>query len=195
MVALQIVNEYKRKLFHLLCLVYGGLYYFLPKLQCIRVMGVLGLMIILLEGLRLRSPAFNRWAWARVSSIARAWEKHMISGVFWTWVGCFVTILVFPRREIVLTALSFMIFGDAAAAVAGKLWGRHFWPGGPGKSVEGSVAFALAATAAGLWFMPAHVVFISALAVAGLESLRLPVDDNLWIPLVSGACLSLVSLI
>lgn len=195
MVALQIVNEYKRKVFHLFCLVYAGFYAYLPKGQCLRVMGGLGFLIVILEGCRLRSPAFNRWAWDRFSGMARVWEKHQISAVFWTWLGSYLTMLIFPRREIVLSALGFMIFGDAAAAVAGKLWGRHQWPGGPGKSVEGSIAFALAATAAGLWFLPVHVVLISALVVAGLESLRLPLDDNLWIPLVSGACLSLVSLI
>jgi dolichol kinase len=100
--------------------------------------------------------------------------------------------LIFVRRDIVLAALGFMIFGDFAAALVGKAWGRHPWPGRPGKSIEGTAAFALAAMAVGLWFLPPHIVIISALAAAWLESYRLPWDDNLWIPLISGACMNLL---
>jgi phytol kinase len=189
------VNEIKRKLFHLFCLIYMVLYASLPRPVCLGVMAGLGLSITLLEWVRLHSPEFNQWTWQRVEGIARVWEKNAISGVFWTWLGSFLTMIIFKRREIVLAALGFMIFGDFAAALVGKFWGRHRWPGDTTKTIEGTTAFALAATAAGWWFLPPHVVIISAVAAAALESIRLPVDDNLWIPLVSGVCLTLTLLI
>jgi phytol kinase len=172
-----------------------GLYAFLPRAVCLQVMGGMGLVIVVLEGLRLRTPAFNRWVWERVVGFARQWEKDGISSVFWTWLGSFLTMLIFSRREIVLAALGFMVFGDFAAALVGKFWGRHRWPGQTNKTIEGTTAFALAAIAAGWWFLPPHVVILSAIAAAGLESIRLPWDDNLWIPLVSGVCLTLTLLL
>jgi phytol kinase len=189
------VNEIKRKLFHLFCLIYMGVYAVLPRPLCLEVMGGLGLLIALLEWARLHSPSFNLWAWKRVEDIARVWERNSISGLFWTWLGSFLTMLIFKQREIVMAALGFMIFGDFAAALVGKFWGRHRWPGDTKKTIEGTTAFALAATCAGWWFLPPHVVILSAIAAAALESIRLPVDDNLWIPLVSGVCLTLARLI
>ena len=189
------MNEIKRKLFHLFCLIYMALYAFLPRPRCLGIMAALGIIIIFLEFARLRLPSFNEWAWNRVSDIARVWERNSISGLFWTWLGSFLTMLIFKRREIVLAALAFMIFGDFAAALVGKFWGRHRWPGGTKKTMEGTTAFALAAITAGWWFLPPHVVIISAIIAAALESIRLPVDDNLWIPLVSGVCLTLTCLI
>lgn len=167
------------------------LYAFLPRRVCLSVMVFLGGLIVLLEWVRHRYPVFNAWGWDRFGGLARAWEKDRISGVFWTWLGSFLTMLIFARREVALAALAFMIFGDAAAALVGGSWGRHPWPGRPGKSVEGSVAFALAATLCGLCFLPPRAVILSALTAAWMESHRLPWDDNLWIPLLSGACLSL----
>jgi dolichol kinase len=194
MVSLQIVKEYKRKFFHMFCLIYVALYILLPRVSCLQTMGALGLLIVLLEWARLGNANFNAWVWDRFGGLAREWEKNGVSGLFWTWLGSFLTMVIFPQRDVVLAALGFMIFGDAAAALVGKLWGRHPWPGRPGKTMEGSAAFAIAAAAAGLIFLPPLPVIISALVVAGIESLRLPVDDNLWIPIVSAACLRIIRL-
>jgi dolichol kinase len=193
--ALQIVREYKRKLFHLFCLVYVAIYAWLPWPTCFRVMGALGLLIVLIEWARLGNTMFNAWVWARVGELAREWEKNAVSGLFWTWLGSFLTMVLYPQRQVVMAALSFMIFGDAAAALVGRLWGRHPWPGRPGKTIEGMAAFAVASALGGLWFMPPRAVIPAAIVVAGFESCRLPVDDNLWIPIASGFCLTLANAI
>ena len=193
--ALQIVKEYKRKLVHLFCLVYVAIYVWLPRPAGIQVMVALGLAIVLLEWARLGNADLNAWVWKRVGGLARDWERTGVSGLFWTWLGSFLTMVIFPDRPVVLAALCFMIFGDAAAALVGRLWGRHPWHDRPEKTVEGMVAFAVASALAGLIFLPALVVIPSAILVAGVEACRLPMDDNLWIPLVSGFFLTLAKAI
>jgi dolichol kinase len=195
MVSLQILKEYKRKFFHMFCLVYVAIYAYLPRTACLQVMGALGLGIILFEWARLGNAEMNAWMWRWMSALARDWEKSSVSGVFWTWLGSFLTMVIYPQRPVVLAALCFMIFGDAAAAVIGRRWGRHPWHDRPEKTIEGAIAFAVAASLAGLWFLPPLAVIPSALLVAAFESCRLPMDDNLWIPLASGFFLTLAKAI
>jgi dolichol kinase len=80
-----------------------------------------------------------------------------------------------------------LAFGDPAASWVGRTWGRRRWPWGGGKSVEGAVAFAVAA------LLPLALVhgefrglsatsFLFAALVGGvaavLESLPFRLDDN-----------------
>ncbi len=77
--------------------------------------------------------------------------------------------------------------GDAASALVGRAWGRTRFPGG--KSLEGSLAFLLAAFAAG-WVAPGIPVLTAALAALVttlVEALPSAIDDNLTLPLAGAA--------
>ncbi|MDT8341426.1 MAG: hypothetical protein RQ751_07935, partial [Longimicrobiales bacterium] len=79
---------------------------------------------------------------------------------------------------------------DPAAGVVGRLWGSR--PLGKG-SVQGSAAFLVAAWGAlALLTADPLAVLPVAVAVAAVEILPLPVDDNLTIPLATGALLWLI---
>ena len=98
---------------------------------------------------------------------------------------------LFPAG-VAAAALAMLMVGDGAAAVIGRRFGRHRWPGTP-KSVEGSLAYAVTAFGIGLavvaWpgaelgLVPCAVGAVSGAIV---EALPLPVNDNLRVPLLTG---------
>lgn len=183
-------QEIKRKLFHMLGGIYLLAYAWLPRYQALFYLAGVGLAVAFVESLRLLRPEVNAWLMERFGSITRSDEKRHFSGVFWTWLGCWLTMVVFVQPKIVLPALAFLIFGDAAAALAGKALGKHHWPGRPNKSFEGSAAFALVSLFCGLYFLPFWIVLPAALITAWVESRRLLWNDNFWIPLIAAASLS-----
>ncbi len=96
--------------------------------------------------------------------------------------------LLFPARA----AMAGILYGglaDAAAAVVGRAFGRTRIRGG--RTVEGSTAFYITALAIGIVVarLSTPTAALTALALALVELLPLPVDDNLFLPLL-GALLT-----
>ena len=120
-------------------------------------------------------------------------------------------ILAFSSRlDIVAAAWGILAFGDGAATIAGRAWGRHPVPWQPQKSLEGLAAFIVFGGTAGValawWTAPAvsplpSVLFIVlapliAAAAAGLaETVPIQLDDNLTVPAVAGATLWALGLV
>ena len=118
-----------------------------------------------------------------------------MSGVWWTSLGCVLALALFGGRpRIVDAAILYLTFGDMAAALAGRAWGRHaFFLAGRRKSVEGSAACLLACWACGLAAgLPGGAAAAGAVAASLVELAPLPWDDNLWMPVLSGAVLRLL---
>jgi dolichol kinase len=118
----------------------------------------------------------------------RETEQRAYSGIFHTTTGCLATILIVGRRPRVVTAaLLCLALGDAAAALVGKAWGRHRFPGSA-KSWEGSLACWLvclgAGWAAGLGPLPAAGAAFAATFVVLLPTTRF-FNDNLWMPVAA----------
>lgn len=106
---------------------------------------------------------------------------------------CFTT-LPYP---IAMAAVCFLATGDAAAGMVGERWGRIklFRE----KTLQGSLAFLIAALAAGmLWrlmtpSMSLPTMVAGVIVASVVELLPLPFDDNLSIPIVSGLTMALLS--
>ena len=99
-------------------------------------------------------------------------------------------VFLFFDKEIAILALMYIAVGDPLAGVVGKRYGRAKVGS---KSVEGTLAFAVGAGAAGCALIAGglDVPYWVALGGAGVgalvELLPSPVDDNLTVPPVSGA--------
>ena len=124
----------------------------------------------------------------------RAW---IISGGPYVLAAAALSLLCFPRL-IAGCAMTAMLLGDTAAALIGRIWGRHKIING--KSLEGTLAFVLISTAAIAAIMCAaglaRYAWLAALAAlvgsaAELFEKNLRIDDNFSIPLAVGAALML----
>jgi len=184
-----VANEIKRKLFHSLALVYLGIYLLLPKPMALGILGGLLLVCAAVEGIRLYNPLFNDWLLKKFGGIHRDEERHKPSGIVWTVLASFLVMLLFPQRSVVILAHLYLVFGDASAAIIGKRWGRHYFGK---KSWEGSMACFVACILCGLPFFSMGMAIVGALVATVAEAIPWPLNDNLWMPLVSAAVLSIL---
>jgi dolichol kinase len=126
-------------------------------------------------------------------------------------VSVLLLILAFPARlDIAASAWGILAFGDGAATLVGRRWGRHRLAWNPDKSVEGLLAFVVAGGAAAVFFAwwtapsvtprPAMTFILAApilaAVAAGLvETVAIALDDNISVPATAGAVLWLCSLV
>jgi dolichol kinase len=119
-------------------------------------------------------------------------EMKRPTGSLFYMLGCLISILVFGKFE--ATASIFVLaISDPASSMIGRTWGRR--PLAFGKSMEGTGAFLLSALLVLACFpFTLPVVIVSACAATATElfSARF-INDNLSIPLVTGAALSFLS--
>ena len=187
-------KEIKRKFFHHLSLVYLVVYWFTPRMFSVLFFGFFVLVLGVIEFLRIRRPEMNAWFFGKFGGIHRESEILSPSGIFWTLLGSWLTILIFTNKRIVIPALGFLVFGDTLAALGGKKWGKRPWEKNPMKTKEGSACFAVISAAWAFLFVRWPVAILGALSGAWIESRPLPYNDNLWVPVLSGAALSVLNL-
>lgn len=187
-------SELRRKVFHSLSLVYLGAYFVLGVQWFLWAISVFIVLEGCLEYARLKSSSLNKYLMGFLGNIHRESEINKVSGVFWTSIGCGLTVAFFGGRpEIVTAAFCYLALGDGVAALAGKAFGKiMFRIGGRKKSLEGSMACLSVCLIAG-WAAGLSLPAIGAGAVTAtlVEVLPVPIDDNLWIPLGSAAVLSM----
>ncbi len=185
-----------RKLYHLL----GGLgllsfYYLLGRERALLFYTTLFCVVLTLDIARLTIPAVNRFVYSHLGSFIRQNEEHKLTGTAPYVLGIGSSFYLFPP-EIATAAVCFLACGDVAATSIGERYGRTKIGG---KSLEGTLAFMVVATGAGLLLPLAGVevhrgiLAFGAIVAAVVELLPLPVNDNLVIPLVSGLVMMLLS--
>lgn len=105
--------------------------------------------------------------------------------------GILLTLLFFPPPASYAAILIFAL-GDSTASFFGKMFGRRTLPFNKVKTLEGSIiGFVFAFSAATVYVNPLIAVAGAAVAML-IESLPLPINDNLVLPLVTGALLTLM---
>lgn len=190
--AADLLEEAGRKAFHLLSLVYLAAYLWLPG--AVWWLGLWALAVTALEFARLRVPAMNRLLLAPFAAarIMRGYEAGRLSGIFHTSWGCFLTAWLFGADRLVVTAaIWYLALGDAAAALAGRVFGRHtFSVRGKRKSLEGSAACLAVCLAVGAALgLPWPAAVAGAAACTLVEAIPLGFDDNALLPVASALAL------
>ena len=120
-------------------------------------------------------------------ALLRAHEHHRWAGATWLLGAFALSLLLFPRA-VAVAAMWAVSVGDASAAVVGRTLGRHRLLAGSTKTLEGSVACAVAT------FVGASLVarlgpgasVVAALAAAAAEAPSRPLDDNVRVALAVG---------
>ena len=164
--------------------------YFLPDPLPVLSTGVLAVASLALDLLRFRLPWLNRLFLYWLNLLLKEEEEARITGATYLLIAACISFLVFDK-EIAVAVLLFLSLGDPAAALIGKpMPGPRIL----GKSPVGTVAFVgvsllVVAVLATTGVVEFRRVLVAAAVVAGLVELApLPLDDNLTVPLVSGAC-------
>lgn len=154
-----------------------------------------------MEFFRRRSPAFNERIMAFYGPVAHPHEWHRINSATWY---CTALLILALTGSPLVCSIAVLVLGvaDPVAALVGRRFGRTKLVNG--RSLEGSLAFVAAGTAVATplcaWTHPevgfGTVLILTAVgAVAGslAELFSRRVDDNLTIPVATGAAAFLLA--
>lgn len=189
-------GESKRQIEHMLPLGFAFLLKYLTLTQA--VLCCLGALVY---GVFI-SPRLNR-SGVRPEEAARGFSVGKVSYA----LAVLLLILIFHNRlYIAAGAWAVLSLGDSVSNLAGRAWGRIKLPWSRQKTWIGSAAFVLSAWAGSLALVywtagsfgpplsgPGLVIAgcgLASVAAAAVESLALPLDDNLTSPLAAAAVMA-----
>lgn len=176
-----------RLVFHSLGGIIPILYYFLDikRTNALIILAPFLLAFLIFDIVRLRNPRLNAKFTDTFSPFLHEYEKKQFNASTYFLISSFVAILVFPEN-IAVIALCFLAFGDTMAAFVGTAAGRvRVFE----KTLEGSVACFLTCFLLALLLFDIRISCIGALAATLVELLPFKIDDNLLIPIISGAAM------
>ena len=204
-------KELGRKTIHLMMLLVIFVYFIFLKYfghkTALFVLSIILVLMLELEYVRLelkmKLPLFSRlWEYRRKK------EKKVLGADIFFMIGVVLCFAVFDVR-VALTAVLMIIFGDIAAALIGKRFGRIWLL--KKRALEGILAeFAIdvligflflrtsiwwltSAAPSGMVIWPA--VFIMAIVATAVETLTTKINDNLLVPLFAGLAGQVVLLV
>lgn len=190
--------ELARKAFHVASASLPLLVWVAPRWLSLAVLLPIAAVAIMVDWTRLRYRAPRYWFLRYTRRMLRHHERRRFAGATYMAVAYALAVVLFPR-PIAAMAMLFNGFGDAAAALVGKRFGRHrtawgkSWEGfAAGLAVNLGVALTLSALAPSL---PALAAAAGAVAAAVLEFLDLPIDDNVRVTLGGGGVAFLIALL
>lgn len=194
----RIRRELARKAFHVSSASLPLLVWLAPRWLALAVLLPMAAVAVAVDWTRLRYRAPRYWFLRYTRRMLRHHERRRFAGATYMAVAYAAALVLFPK-PIAVMAMLFNGFGDAAAALVGKRFGRHrtAW----GKSWEGFAAGLTVNLAVGLAIsslapaVPPLAAVAGAIAAATLEFLDLPIDDNVRVTLGGGGVAFLLALL
>lgn len=174
--------EFKRKLFHLLAVLFlvVPIYLFPLWLNVILFNTALILNYLLVK----RNPVILRIFSVFVKHLERE-ENLDRPGIqsLYLLLGVFLSYILFEKESVI--GVITLAIGDAFSGLVGYYFGKNKLPYNPKKTLEGSLAFFLSSFLILSVFTYPFEALLVALVSAIVESLPLRLDDNFTIPLIS----------
>lgn len=189
---ISISAELVRKGIHLCALTIPVGYSLMPFLPAILAVSAAAGISILLDIARFRGWRLWKIVAVILTPIIRDHEfKGSFIGASYILTTSAVTIALFPKT-IAVAAIVFIIIGDTAAAIIGRLLGRHRLIGK--KTIEGSLACLVSLILVSFLIpgLPLVAGLAGALAATLAEAFSGKIDDNLTVPIISGLVMLLV---
>lgn len=163
------------------------------KKMILTLVGSVTLLFILMDAVRLAHQGVNLFLFRNLRTVFKAKETRRFSSMTMFLIACFLTLLLF-EKDIAITAIVFLIFGDMFGKFFGLQYGKTkiFT-----KTLEGSLAFFAGSLIAGhiLWHcldIPLFMMIIGAVAATLTEMAPLGVDDNLSVSIISASAMSVI---
>lgn len=148
---------------------------------------------LVIEFHRLWQKSFKKTFWRMFGIVLRRHEIRDFTGATYLLFSAMLCV-VFFLPEIAFCAMAFLSIGDTFAALVGINFGKRKFLG-VSKSLEGSLACFCSCFIFGLFFAGHPLLaFTGALAATLAELSRLPIDDNVEMPLASAIAMTLTKL-
>ena len=168
----------------------------MPEVPLLLSLGSVTFLFLVFEFIRLRLPVINRWFISHFRSMLREEEMKNVTTSSYVLIAAIVAYLAFGK-DIAVCAVSFLAIGDVAAAIVGERIGTtRLW----GKALEGDLACFVSCLAIGFILCytgkdvsPLAILAGSVGATIG-QAIKMPVDDNLTLPLLAGVLMATVKL-
>jgi dolichol kinase len=170
------------------------------RLLMLVLMTTATVLVITTDLLRLRRNPFKHFFIVLFGSQLRRREFDSLTGGSYLFLAALVSMLIFGSRPgVFIAAISFLIVGDTAAAVVGLSFGRvRFFR----KTLEGTLA-CLAACLLVAWVVSSlkgldlrlRDGILGAVSASIVEAMPVEVNDNVVVPIVSGAVMMVASFI
>lgn len=163
---------------------------FLPVTRGQALATLSGLLVVLatVDGLRLRSAKGNALFFSFFRLLASPREAREPASSTWYTLSMLLAVAAF-ERHVAVSGILVLALADPAASFLGRRYGRRPFLGA---TLEGTLVFALTAFVILALRHPAHVAAVAALLSALTERLSRPLDDNLTVPLVCGAAVTVL---
>lgn len=149
------------------------------------------LLYIASELARMQSINFPVFSFITLKAAGKSEALEFVTSPIFYALGIILSLLLFPT-PIGYISIATLTLGDGCATIFGKIYGRRVFPFNKGKKVEGTFSGLFFAFLGSLFFIDPVTAFIAAAIGMIAESLPLPINDNLVIPLTSGIALSLI---
>ncbi len=186
--------DLKRKLLHMFLGTIGLLIliYNLATSFMIFMVLIVGILISLIST-KYRIPGI---AWCLDNFERKQENKLPGRAVIFAFAGTLLVLQLFPRN-IALASVSILIFADPISHLVGKVLGKtnHFFD--KTKNIEGHIAGILFSSIIAMFFVSPGLAISGAIMAMLFESIvieiqKIPLDDNLIIPLVAGTTMFLI---
>lgn len=182
MAEISLKNEFFRKMIHLTSVFIVILYYYLGKEVTLFILAVVLILFIESEYLRIEKGVTI----PLLHDSVRDKEKNRLAGHIFFIIGAIISISIFDM-DIAVAAILMTTFGDSAAAIVGRRYGRISISGIRNKKIEGCLAELFVNLFIGYMFIDnVIIILVMAFTATIVETLVDKLDDNLIIPIFSG---------
>jgi len=157
------------------------------------IMLVVFILMLVIEFYRLWQKSFRKTFWLIFGMVLRHKELYDFTGATYLLFSSVICIAFFPP-EITFFALCFLSLGDTSAALVGLNFGKRKYKNNK-KTLEGSLACFIVCFVFALCFKANTIIaLIGALGATLAEASRVPIDDNIKIPVFSAILMVLADI-
>ena len=160
----------------------------LSQTQASLVLGSIFLVLFVGDLIRLNAAWANAMFFRVFRGLASPRDAKGVASSTWYAFGVFL-VVAFAPMHIAISAILVLGFCDPVASYVGVRWGQRPFLGG---TVEGSTAFVIVAASILLLRHPPAIALGVAVVAGLMERRSWPLDDNLTVPVVCAALLTLL---
>lgn len=159
----------------------------LPRSTAAALLAAGAILVLVADAFRLRHPPANELFFRAFRLLASPREASGLASSTWYAVAVAAAVAFFPLHHAV-SGILVLALADPAGSYVGQRWGRRPFLGG---TIAGSLTFCVVAGVVLALRHPPAVAAVAVVAATLAERCSWPLDDNLTIPLVTGALTTL----